>query len=132
MAASKQATTNSCRVRDPAQIRMPHPESGPPSGLERTEVRGIPYRHTVRRLPVLQSSAPMSTFLRDVAYAVRNLRRSPGLTFAMVLAFAGGLAVNASAFLLVYALVLKPLPFRDLGTLMTVWESPVNTSERGA
>ena len=74
----------------------------------------------------------MYTFLRDVAYAARNLRKSPGLTIAMVLALAVGLAVNASAFLFVHALVLKPLPFRELGTLMTVWESPVNANERGA
>ena len=73
----------------------------------------------------------MSSFLRDVGYAVRNLRKSPGLIIVMVLALAVGLAVNASAFLFVHALVLKPLPFRDLGGLMTIWESPVNANERG-
>src|SRR3982751_3514399 len=73
----------------------------------------------------------MPIFLRDVCYAVRNLRKSPGLTIVIVLALAVGLAVNASAFLFVHALVLKPLPFRDLRSLMTIWESPVNANERG-
>ena len=74
----------------------------------------------------------MFTFLRDAEYAVRNLLKSRGLTLTMVLALAVGLAVNASAFLFVHALVLKPLPFHDLGTLMTVWESPVHADQRGA
>ena len=74
----------------------------------------------------------MSTFLRDVEFAIRNLRKSPGLTLVMVFALAVGLALNASAFLFVHALVLKPLPFHDLGALMTICESPVNGSERGA
>jgi putative ABC transport system permease protein len=50
----------------------------------------------------------------------------------MILALALGLAVNASAFLFVHALVLRPLPFHDLGSLVTIWESPQNiNAERG-
>ena len=36
----------------------------------------------------------MSNFLRDLAYAVRVLRKNPGVTTVMVLALALGLAVN--------------------------------------
>ncbi len=74
----------------------------------------------------------MANWLSDFAYAVRSLKKNPGVTAVMILALALGLAVTASAFLTVNALVLKPLPFNDLGSLMTVWESPLNVSaERG-
>src|SRR5262252_9273222 len=50
----------------------------------------------------------------------------------MVLALALGLAVNASAYLSVHVLVLRPLPFPDLGSLLTIWESPLHVNaERG-
>jgi putative ABC transport system permease protein len=54
------------------------------------------------------------------------------VTIVMVLALALGLAVNASAYLYVHVLVFRPLPFPDLGSLLTIWESPLHVNaERG-
>jgi putative ABC transport system permease protein len=74
----------------------------------------------------------MNSFLRDLAYSARMLRKAPAVTIVMVVALALGLAVNASAFLFAYSLVVRPLPFHDLGSLVTIWESPLNiNAERG-
>jgi predicted permease len=47
---------------------------------------------------------------KDMAYAARNLRRTPGFTLVAVIALALGLGVNATLFAVFDALVLKPLP----------------------
>ena len=47
---------------------------------------------------------------RDLRYAFRALRRSPGFTVTAVLTLAFGLGVNTAIFTLIYSLALRPLP----------------------
>src|SRR6266567_9487912 len=64
----------------------------------------------------------MRTFGRNVYYSVRSLRRAPGFTLAAVLTLALGIGANTAVFSVVDAVVLRPLPYRDSGRLVMVWD----------
>ena len=52
----------------------------------------------------------MTKILQDFFYAVRQLRKNPGLAAITVLTFALGIGVNAAVFTLTYVVVLEHLP----------------------
>ncbi len=60
---------------------------------------------------------------RDIRYALRWLRRSPGFTAVAILSLGLGVGVNTAMFSLVDALMLRPLPVADPGTLVDVFTS---------
>jgi predicted permease len=65
----------------------------------------------------------MQTVLRDLRYAARQLRKSPGFTVTAVLTLALGVGATTAIFSCVYGLLLKSLPFRDGSRIVALSET---------
>jgi putative ABC transport system permease protein len=60
---------------------------------------------------------------RDLAFAWRQLRRTPAFTVVAVLTLALGIGANTAIFSIVDGVMLRPAPFDDINRLMVVWET---------
>ena len=62
----------------------------------------------------------MALLLQDVRFALRLLVRSPALTAVAILSLALGIGANTTVFTLVNAILLNPMPVRDISRLVMV------------
>src|SRR5262245_24505722 len=66
----------------------------------------------------------------DCRYALRQLRKNPGLTAVAVLPLALGIGATTAIFSVVHGVLLRPLPYLDAHRIMAVLE--VTTKGRPA
>jgi putative ABC transport system permease protein len=64
----------------------------------------------------------MHLIAQDLRYGARLLRKSPGFSALAVVALALGMGATTAIFSLVYAVLLKPLPFYAPERLLVIWE----------
>ena len=71
-------------------------------------LRGAPLQH-------------VEEFRHDLRYALRALRRTPGFATAAVLTLALGIGATSAVFMVIDAVLLRPLPYRDPSSVALVW-----------
>jgi putative ABC transport system permease protein len=62
----------------------------------------------------------LSTVSRDVTFALRQFRRSPGFAVAAIVTLALGIGATTAIFTLVDGILLRPLPFPDRDRLVAI------------
>ena len=82
-------------------------------GLERTK-QAYRDRSTI---PLLEA------LLRDLRFALRQLRKNSGFAFTAILMLALGICANVAIFSFVHAVLVKPLPYRNPARLVSLYES---------
>jgi putative ABC transport system permease protein len=63
----------------------------------------------------------MRTLIRNLRYGLRGLRKSPGLTAAVIATLMLGIGATTAIYTVVYAVLLAPLPYPQPDQLVMVW-----------
>ena len=79
---------------------------------------------TSERVTAADTVLHMESLARDLRYAVRQLRRSPGFALTAILTLALGVAANVVVFGVLNALLLRPLNVADADSLFQVVQQP--------
>jgi predicted permease len=71
----------------------------------------------------------LESLARDLRYGTRTLRRTPGFAAVAILVMALGIGANVALFTVVRSVLLNPLPYRDPGRLVAIFEHETNPAD---
>src|SRR3954447_7526690 len=66
----------------------------------------------------------MNSILQSLSQASRVLRKNPGFTLSALSVLTLGIGANSAIFSVVNAVLLRPLPFRDSRSIVTIFHVP--------
>src|SRR5580698_8119573 len=73
----------------------------------------------------------MNALIQDVRYALRQLRKAPGFTAAVVFTLALGIGLNAAIFTMVDCVLLRPLGYHDADRIVALKTQSTKTGRSG-
>ncbi len=76
----------------------------------------------------LRSVGWIESFVQDVVYGSRLLRRTPGFTLAAVLTLALGIGASTAMFSILHSVLLRPLPYPQPERLVSLAEKHVSAA----
>jgi predicted permease len=89
------------------------------------ELGGVePMKQAVRET---RAGSGLERMGRDIRFGLRQLRRSPGFAVTSLLIVAVGMGVTTAMYSIVYAVILKPLPFAQPNRLVSITAQPWNS-----
>jgi putative ABC transport system permease protein len=77
----------------------------------------------------VRAGAWLETFVQDVRFGLRLLRKSPGFTTVAVITLALGIGANTAVFSIVYGVVFRPLPYPQPHRIVELTESSPRGSD---
>jgi putative ABC transport system permease protein len=64
----------------------------------------------------------MNSFFQDLRFSLRQLRKNPGFSVIALVTLALGIGATTAIFSIVYAVLLRPLPYRDSNRIVAIFE----------
>ena len=68
--------------------------------------------------------------MQSLRYALRGLARRPAFTCVAIVTLALGIGANAAIFSAIYAVLIRPLPYRDADRIVMPWEYSAEVQQR--